>query len=404
MRLVTHSIREISSEIKTGKTPTTKNEQYFNGSVFWYTPGDLNGTTYLQGSKRTITDLAISDRAAVVFERDTVLISCIGDIGKIGITTRKSSSNQQITGVKLCSRVNPLFFLYWCKHHKNIFENNARNAVVPILNNAVLSKIKVTYPEQLNDQIRIATLLSRVETLIATRKDNLRLLDEFLKSTFLEMFGDPVRNGKGWEQNPCNKIVEQIVSGTSYGGEDRNLLEENEMGVLKISAVTKGSFDPTEIKAVKKEIITKKLITAKKGDFLFSRANTVELVAACCIVDKDYDNLFIPDKLWRLSFNKKLINPTYFNFLLKNSSFRNDVRKLASGGHDSMLNISMKKFSTLSIPTPPIELQNQFAAIVEKVESLKTRYQKNLTELKNLYGALSQKAFKGELDLSRVPD
>ncbi|MDO9047892.1 MAG: restriction endonuclease subunit S [Methylobacter sp.] len=262
--------------------------------------------------------------------------------------------------------------------------------------------LKIPYPT-FKDQIRIATLLSRVEILITTRKDNLRLLDEFLKSTFLETFGDPVRNEKGWEQNPCNKIVEQIVSGTSYGGEDRNLLEENEMGVLKISAVTTGSFDSKEIKAVKKDIITKKLVTVKKGDFLFSRANTVELVAACCIVAKDYDNLFIPDKLWRLSFNLELINPTYFNFLLKNNSFRNSVRKLASGGHDSMLNISMKKFLTLSIPTPPVNLQNQFAAIVKKAESLKNHYQKNLIELENLYGALSQKAFKGELDLTRIP-
>lgn len=278
----------------------------------------------------------------------------------------------------------------------------ATGATIPHISRSALEAIQIPLIE-LDDQIRIASFLCRVDTIITTRKDNLRLLDEFLKSTFLDMFGNPVRNERGWEQYPCNTIIEQIVSGTSYGGEDRNLLEENEMGVLKISAVTKGSFDPTEIKAVKKEIITKKLVTVKKGDFLFSRANTIELVAACCIVDNDYDNLFIPDKLWLLSFNLELTNPAYFNFLLKNGMFRDSIRKLASGGHDSMLNISMKKFSTLSIPTPPITLQNQFAAIVEKVEHLKTCYQQNLTELENLYAALSQKAFKGELDLSRIP-
>ena len=68
-----------------------------------------------------------------------------------------------------------------------------------------------------------------------------------------------------------------------------------------------------------------------------------------------------------------------------------------------MLNISMKKFMTLSIPCPDIDLQNQFALIVEKVETIKSLYQQSLTDLEALYGTLSQKAFKGELDLSRVP-
>ncbi|OYY74812.1 MAG: hypothetical protein B7Y40_02350 [Gammaproteobacteria bacterium 28-57-27] len=67
-----------------------------------------------------------------------------------------------------------------------------------------------------------------------------------------------------------------------------------------------------------------------------------------------------------------------------------------------MLNISMKKFMTLGIPCPQIGLQKQFAAIVEQVEGIKTRYQHSLTELEALYGALSQQAFKGELDLSRI--
>ena len=113
--------------------------------------------------------------------------------------------------------------------------------------------------------------------------------------------------------------------------------------------------------------------------------------------------LFLPDKLWVLTLNPELVNPQFFNYLLKNERYRDVVRSLASGGHDSMLNISMKKFMTLAIPCPLIDLQNQFALIVEKVEGIKSRYQKNLTDLETLYGALSQQAFKGELDLSRVP-
>jgi type I restriction enzyme, S subunit len=241
-----------------------------------------------------------------------------------------------------------------------------------------------------------------VEGLIAQRKQHLQQLDDLLKSVFLEMFGDPVRNEKGWEERSCDKVVVNIKAGTSYGGEEKESLDDDEYGVLKISAVTQGYLNPNEFKAVKKAVINKPLRFIKKGDLLFSRANTIELVAACCIVYEDSHTLFLPDKLWALTLDEK-INVQYFNYLLKNEGFRNIVCRQASGGHDSMLNISMKKFLSLKIPIPRQSMQNNFAAIVEKIEGIKSRYQASLTDLETLYGALSQKAFKGELDLSRVP-
>ena len=255
----------------------------------------------------------------------------------------------------------------------------------------------------LDAQKRIAHLLGNVEGLIARRKRHLQQLDDLLKSVFLEMFGDPVRNEKRWDVEPCGKVVLDISSGTSYGGEDREFVSPDEIGVLKISSVTKGIFDPAEYKVVDPSRIKKSPRFVKRGDFLFSRANTYELVGACCIVPRDYGQLFLPDKLWVMTINHDLVNPQFFNFLLKNDIYRGVVRSLSSGGHESMLNISMKRFMTLDIPCPPIGLQNQFAAIVEKIEAIKARYQRSLCDMESLYGVLSQKAFKGELNLSRVP-
>jgi len=79
------------------------------------------------------------------------------------------------------------------------------------------------------------------------------------------------------------------------------------------------------------------------------------------------------------------------------------IQSLAGGAAGSMPNISKTNLKKVLLPIPPTALQNQFATIVKKVESLKSRYQQSLTDLETLYGALSQKAFKGELDLSRVP-
>ena len=167
---------------------------------------------------------------------------------------------------------------------------------------AQVAEIEIPLPP-FDDQIRIAHLLGKVEGLIVQRKQNLQQLDNLPKSVFLEMFGDPVSRGKDWDSQPCEKIVLDISSGTSYGGEERPFLNSKEVGVLKISAVTKGTFNPLEFKVVNPTHITKKLRFVKRGDFLLSRANTVELVAACCIVPQDYDQLFLPDKLWSLTLN-----------------------------------------------------------------------------------------------------
>jgi len=93
------------------------------------------------------------------------------------------------------------------------------------------------------------------------------------------------------------------------------------------------------------------------------------------------------------------INQIFLFELLKNSYL--NLRSLARGGNQENINLGI--VGNYPIISPPIPIQNQFAAIVEKVESLKSKYTQSLTELENLYGSLSQRAFQGKLDLSRVP-
>lgn len=338
---------------------------------------------------------AISDDVLIAWDGANAGTIGFGKSGYIGSTIARLRVK---SGVRLFT---PFLGLY-LKSKFTYLRQTATGATIPHINRSALEGIPLPVIEY-DDQIRIAHLLGKVEGLIAQRKQHLQQLDDLLKSVFLEMFGDPVRNEKGWDIELCDKAVLNISSGTSYGGEDRPFESAEEIGVLKISAVTKGTFDPTEFKVVNRAQITKLLRFVKRGDFLLSRANTVELVAACCVVPQDHDQLFLPDKLWVLTLDEQLVKPQFLNYLLKNERYRNVVRSLASGGHDSMLNISMKKFMTLGIPCPPGILQSQFVAIVEKVESLKSRYQQGLTDLESLYGVLSQQAFKGELDLSRVP-
>lgn len=280
--------------------------------------------------------------------------------------------------------------------YKNHIKNSIQGANINNLKNEHIDNLRIPVIP-FKTQLHIANILTKAESLIVQRKESIRLLDEYLKSVFLEMFGDPVRNERGWKKNKFGDYILKIIAGSSYGGEQKELLEDDEFGVLKVSAVTWGVFNPKEFKVVNKNDLRGDIISPNRGDLLFSRANTKELVGATCIVDKDYPKLFLPDKLWKILLDENELVKPYIHFLFKFPSFKLELTKGATGTSGSMLNISMEKLRKIKIPVPPLILQNKFAQIVEKTEAVKAHYQQSLQELENLYGSLSQKAFKGEL-------
>jgi len=284
-----------------------------------------------------------------------------------------------------------------------VIEQGFKGAGLKHISKAYLADIQIYYPEKINDQIRIATLLSRIEALITTRKENLKLLDEFLKSTFLEMFGDPVSNERNWDAKELGQVLSDIDSGWSPKCEARPT-DKEEWGVLKLGAVTYCVYNDSENKALPNNVTPKSEKEVHSGDLLFTRKNTYNLVGACAYVFTTKPKLMMPDLIFRLVIkNKNEIKPLFLWKLLTNSRQRKLVQSLAGGAAGSMPNISKAKLRTTKIIIPPPELQEKFSNIVEKVESIKNTFLGNLTDLENLYGAVSQKAFKGELDLSAIP-
>ncbi len=330
-------------------------------------------------------------------EFPTLAITCRGaTCGTINITEPKSYITSNAMVLDDISQNVDQKFLYFALNKRG-FKDIITGAAQPQITREGLSKIILDIPERKGDQIHIANLLTQAETLISQRKESIALLDEYLKSMFLEMFGDPMSNEHGVNKLRFGEFIKEIIAGSSYGGEQKESLKDDEMGVLKVSAVTWGVFNAKEFKVVNKKDIRREIAHPRKGDLLFSRANTKELVGATCIVDNDYPRLFLPDKLWNLVLDEKKINKVFVHYLFKNESFKNVLTREASGTSGSMLNISMVKLRNVKIPVAPISLQISFAQIVEKTESLKAQYQQSLQELENLYGSLSQRAFRGEL-------
>ena len=260
-----------------------------------------------------------------------------------------------------------------------------------------LEAVEIPLPP-LEEQKRIAAILDKADAIRRKRQQAIKLADDFLRSVFLEMFGDPVSNPKEWEVRPLKDGITSIKSGWSAKGESQPC-KSGQLGVLKISAVTSGIFKSSENKYVPEDEIQtgKKLIFPKQGDLLFSRANTRELVAATCIVPDDVDNIFLPDKLWLIEANKEKLLPEFLHCMIWHQKFKDTLTSQATGTSGSMLNISMGKFELTSSIFPAIEQQKIFREIYWKVQHTLKLIGDSCGLNENIFSSLIQKAFSGNL-------
>lgn len=164
-----------------------------------------------------------------------------------------------------------------------------------------------------------------------------------------------------------------MISGFEGGKNLKAGTDLGDMGkrILKVSAVTSGTFRPDESKPAPDNYDPPKAHYVRKGDLLFSRANTVELVGATALVNKDYDNLLLPDKLWRFVWKpSSFLVSHYVLHLFKMPSMRAAMGKLSTGTSASMRNISQEKLKTMEIIVPPLTIQNRFEEQVSDVQLL----------------------------------
>jgi len=297
-----------------------------------------------------------------------VLISWDGTVGNVGWgITGIVGSTIGIISPNL-ERVDVAFLGRFLSTKKRLLNDTATGATIKHIRRSVLENLE--FPSiPMDEQKRIAAILDKANEIKNNATKAQKIRDEIIHSSFLEMFGDPVLNEKGWNTRELSECISSIKAGWSSKNENR-LAEDGEWGVLKISAVTSGKFNPKEHKFVENTDFKKEPIIPQIGDLLFSRANTRELVGATCIVDQKVERLFLPDKLWRIETYEGIMNKTYLRYLLGHDEFRKTLTKKATGSSGSMLNISQKKLLELLIPLPPIELQNQFEYFVNKASEI----------------------------------
>jgi len=344
-------------------------------------------------SERVTPEYIKISNSTKICEADDILIARYGaSIGKI-LTGLAGAYNVAIMRtIPDTSKIKKKYLYYYLKspYFQNAILNVGSRAAQAGFNKEDLSKLDIECPE-LSEQENIASILDKVEIVIRKRKEELVFLDKLIKARFVEMFGDVKINPHNYKKFSIKSVLKSCEAGWSGNGTQR-IRKDDEIAVLKVSAVTKGYFIPEECKVLDDQENIKKYVIPEKGDLLFSRANTREMVGATAIVKEDYPSLILPDKLWKIKF-KDNVNVIYMKYILSSKSVRNQFSAVSTGTSGSMYNVSMDKFKGIEIPIPPIELQNQFADFVRAVDKSKVAVQRALDETQLLFDSLMQKYF-----------
>jgi type I restriction enzyme S subunit len=241
----------------------------------------------------------------------------------------------------------------------------------------------------LAEQKRIAAILDAADALRTKRREALAQLDALLQSTFLTLFGDPVANPMGWHRNKLEAVCERVVDCP------HSTPNWTESGVvcLRTSNLGKGEWNWTDTRYVTEEDYADRTKRSEvmPGDLVLSREGTVGVLA---LVEEGM-RVCMGQRLVQLRANTSILSPAYLLFILLHDLAPERLGRLMAGSTSKHLNV--KDLRKLSIPLPPLPLQQKFAAIVESVERQKAAQRAHLAELDALFAALQHRAFRGEL-------
>jgi type I restriction enzyme S subunit len=207
---------EDCAEIVSGATPSTSESTYWDGDICWATPKDLSELegAYISDTPRKITRSGLQSCAATVLPPDSVLFSSRAPIGHVAINTVPMATNQGFKSfVPNRERVHAKFLYHWLRRNRPYLESLGNGATFKEVSKAVVARIEIPLPP-LPEQRRIAAILDKADALRAKRRAALAQLDTLTQSIFLDMFGDPATNPKGWPREPLTSACHCYSGGT----------------------------------------------------------------------------------------------------------------------------------------------------------------------------------------------
>ena len=349
-------------DLQMGKTPARNRPDYWNGDHKWISIADIgNAGKFLTKTKESITKAGIDGSGIKVVPQGTVIMSFKLSIGKTAITSEDMYTNEAIMAFidngKFAVDTDYLYHLC-CGTNWTAGTNKAVMGLT--LNKATLLEKEIPLPD-INEQHEIATKLDKIDAIIAERQQQLELIDQAVKSRFIELFGEPLSNQKGWQ---TMSIVEAAPIKSQRGdlADEVWLLNLDAVEAQTGTVLFKHRVQSGEINASTVYFTAESVLYSKLRPYLNK------------VVMPDEDGVATSEMIPMYPLADRL-NRAYLCYWLRSDVFVRHISEKVAGA--KMPRVSMDYFRSLAIEMPPLELQEQFAAFVEQTD--KSKYYSSLS-------------------------
>ena len=338
--------------------------EYYGGDIPWVKTGDLK-SEYIYGVEDFITEDGLGNSSAKMYEEDTVLIAMYGaTIGATSILKISACTNQACAAFKRSDKVIPEYLYYFLKSQKEKFVKDGVGGAQPNISAGYLKKVEMELLS-IREQRTIVDILNIIENIANKRKQEIIALDNLIKARFVEMFGDPIANPKGWDMVELGELTDI--------GSSKRIFEKEYVSegipfyrTKEIVELSKGNSISTELFITEERFaeIKEKYGAPKTGDLLISAVGTIGVI---WIVDGKNDFYFKDGNIIRVDGSEKF-NSVYMKNLLE-YLIDGYKKQMSTGTAYAALTIS--GLAKMKVYDVPMELQNQFADFVHQVDKSK---------------------------------
>ncbi|MCC3354438.1 restriction endonuclease subunit S [Holdemanella biformis] len=368
------SIGESCSVVSGGTPSRSKNEYWENGNIPWIKIGNIK-SKYVNEYDELITEQGLNNSSAKLLKKGTILYTIFATLGEVGILDIEACTNQAIAGIKITDpRITTDYLYYYLKSKKDYVNNIGRGVAQNNINLTTLKNFEIPLID-VDKQLNIVEILEKVERMICLKEKEIDDLDLLIKARFIEMFGDPIVNEKGWRTKPLLDMG-QCKNGMNFHYDDKGI-DINCLGVCdfkNFSVIDNTKVLPT----VSLNEMPSEEYLLKDDDIVFVRSNgNKALVGRSLVVyPGNVPTTFSGFCIRYRKYDNEIIVP-YLLRVLKTDS----VRMKMSGRGANIQNLNQQILGTLVIPVPPIELQEQFADFVQQVDKSRFDIKKSIIEL-----------------------
>ena len=373
---------------KGGGTPSRNKASYWGGKIPWATVKDFNSGSTLAATQESISEDGLRNSASNLIQSGTVIIPTRMALGKAAINSVPLAINQDLKAVFPNKHIEPRYLLWFFLANAHRIESMGKGATVKGVTLDQLKRLELPLPP-LPEQRRIAAILDQADALRTKRRAAIAKCDQLLQSVFLDMFGDPVTNPKGWPKRALVQVCEAIIDCPH----STPRWASTGMICLRTSNLTAGGWNWDDTRYVTPEDFEarSKRRHIEPGDIVLSREGTVGIAA---IVPTGL-KVCMGQRLVQVRADSEKLLPPFLLQLLLHDLSPDRIGRLMVGSTAKHLNV--RELKQLPVLLPPLSLQTKFERVVSSLLRQKEVLDQGEAALGTLFSCIQQRAFTGQL-------